>query len=231
MSFDALDRPPHLLLVDDDDRIRDLLKKYLTKEGARVSAAPDAEGARNLLSSMDFDLLILDVMMPREDGFSLAESVRRSSNVPIVLLTARGMPEDRIKGLQIGADDYVAKPFEPAELALRINAILRRAIANRGEAPAVVQFGGFTFNTARGELTQDGAVVRLTEAEVALLRILAARPGETVSREDLARRTGAGLERSVDVQVTRLRRKIEADPRAPIHLQTVRGVGYRLSAN
>ncbi len=230
-AFDALDRPPHLLLVDDDDRIRTLLKRYLAQAGARVSAAPDAAGARKLLEAMDFDLLILDVMMPVEDGFSLAESVRKTSKVPIVLLTARGMPEDRIRGLSIGADDYVPKPFEPAELALRINAILRRAVAARGEAPETVTFGPFTFNSARGELQRDGAPVRLTEAELALLRILAARPGEVVSREELAKRTGAGLERSVDVQVTRLRRKMELDPRAPVYLQTVRGVGYRLAAD
>ncbi len=230
-AFDALDRPPHLLLVDDDDRIRELLKRFLAQAGARVSAAPDAAGARRLLDSMDFDLLILDVMMPKEDGFSLAESVRKTSKVPIVLLTARGMPEDRIRGLSIGADDYVPKPFEPAELALRINAILRRTLANRGETPETITFGPFSFNSARGELQRDGAPVRLTEAEVAMLRILAARPGEVVSREELAKRTGAGLERSVDVQVTRLRRKMELEPRAPIYLQTVRGVGYRLAAD
>jgi two-component system, OmpR family, phosphate regulon response regulator OmpR len=229
--FDALDRPPHLLLVDDDDRIRDLLKRYLARAGARVSAAADAAGARKLMESMEFDLLILDVMMPVEDGFSLAQSVRKLSQVPIVLLTARGMAEDRIRGLSIGADDYVAKPFEPQELALRINAILRRSVANRGEAPEMVSFGPFVFNSARGELTRDGASVRITEAEVALMRILAARPGDVVSREELARRTGAGLERSVDVQVTRLRRKVEIDARAPVYLQTVRGVGYRLAAD
>lgn len=229
--FDALDRPPHLLLVDDDDRIRDLLKRFLAKAGARVSAAADAASARRLLEAMDFDLLILDVMMPVEDGFSLAESVRRVSKVPIVLLTARGMPEDRIRGLSIGADDYVPKPFEPAELALRINAILRRTVAKRGDAGETVQFGPFSFSSARGELQRDGANVRLTEAEAVMLRILAARAGEVVSREELAKRTGAGLERSVDVQITRLRRKIEDDPRAPVYLQTVRGVGYRLAAD
>ena len=230
-AFDALDRPPHLLLVDDDDRIRELLKRYLTQAGARVSAAADAASARKLIGALDFDLMVLDVMMPVEDGFSLAETVRRTSNIPIVLLTARGMPEDRIRGLQIGADDYVAKPFEPAELALRINAILRRAVSNRGEAPEQARFGPFVFNSMRGELSRDGASVRLTEAEVAMMRILAARPGETVSREELAKRTSAGLERSVDVQVTRIRRKIEADPRAPVFLQTVRGVGYRLAVD
>lgn len=230
-AFDALDRPPHLLLVDDDDRIRELLKRYLAQAGARVSAAADAASARKLLSSMDFDLLILDVMMPIEDGFSLAQSVRKTSKVPIVLLTARGMPEDRIRGLSIGADDYVPKPFEPAELALRINAILRRTIASRGETPEIITFGPFAFNSARGELAREGAPVRLTEAEVAMLRVLATRPGQVVSREELAKRTGAGLERSVDVQVTRLRRKVEIDPRAPVYLQTVRGVGYRLAAD
>jgi two-component system phosphate regulon response regulator OmpR len=230
-AFDALDRPPHLLLVDDDDRIRELLKRYLSQAGARVSAAADAAGARKLLDAMDFDLLILDVMMPMEDGFSLAESVRKTSKVPIVLLTARGLAEDRIRGLSIGADDYVPKPFEPAELALRINAILRRTVANRGEAPEIVTFGPFSFNSARGELAREGATVRLTEAEVAMLRVLALRPGEVISREELAKRTGAGLERSVDVQVTRLRKKMEVDPRAPVFLQTVRGVGYRLAAD
>lgn len=231
MSFDALDRPPHLLIVDDDDRIRELLKRYLAQAGARVSTAPDAAAAKRLLATLDFDLLILDVMMPVEDGFSLAESVRKNSNVPIVLLTARGMPEDRIRGLQIGADDYVPKPFEPAELALRINAILRRTVTARGETPETVTFGPFTFNAQRGELSREGQTVRLTEAEVAMMRVLAARPGEVVSREDLAKRTGAGLERSVDVQVTRIRRKIETDPRAPVFLQTVRGVGYRLAVD
>jgi two-component system phosphate regulon response regulator OmpR len=230
-AFDALDRAPHLLLVDDDDRIRDLLKRFLSNAGARVSAAADAAGARKLLAAMDFDLLVLDVMMPVEDGFSLAESVRRSSKVPIVLLTARGMPEDRIRGLSIGADDYVPKPFEPAELALRINAILRRSAANRGDTPEIVNFGPYAFNTTRGDLSKDGAPMRLTEAEVAMLRVLAARPGEVISREDLAKRTGAGLERSVDVQITRLRRKLEDDPRAPVFLQTVRGVGYRLASD
>jgi two-component system phosphate regulon response regulator OmpR len=230
-QIDALDRPAHLLLVDDDDRIRDLLKRYLAQSGARISTAADAASARKLLEAFEFDLLILDVMMPVEDGFSLAASVRDTSNVPIILLTARGMPEDRIRGLSIGADDYVGKPFEPAELAFRINAILRRAAQGRAENPESVSFGPFDFNAARGELSRDGKTVRLTESEMAMLRVLAAKQGQPISREDLAKRTGAGLERSVDVQVTRLRRKIEADPRAPIFLQTVRGIGYRLAIN
>jgi two-component system phosphate regulon response regulator OmpR len=156
--------------------------------------------------------------------------VRRSSDVPIILLTARGEPSDRIEGLSIGVDDYVPKPFEPEELALRVNAILRRT-RERTAAPEDVTFGPFAFNVARGELTRDGRVMRLTEAESALLKILAARGGDPISREDLARRTSAGMERSVDVQVTRLRRKIEADPKEPVFLQTVRGVGYRLAVD
>jgi len=227
--FEALPRPPHILIVDDDDRIRELLKRYLTNGGARVTSAAHAEAARKLLAAFEFDLLILDVMMPREDGFSLAASVRKTSSVPIILLTARGLAEDRIKGLTIGADDYVPKPFEPEELALRIGAILRRAASRVTEAPELVRFGPFTFHTARGELAREGRAIRLTEAEVAMLRILAARGGEPISREDLSKRTGASMERSVDVQVTRLRRKIEVDPRAPVFLQTVRGVGYRLA--
>jgi two-component system phosphate regulon response regulator OmpR len=229
-AIDALARPAHILVVDDDDRIRELLKKFLIGSGARVSTAADAEAARKLLGSFEFDLLIVDVMMPREDGFSLLKSVRRTSTVPILLLTARGMPEDRIRGLGLGADDYVPKPFEPDELALRINAILRRT-APRAEGGGEVRFGPNLFHAVRGELTRDGKAVKLTESEAVLLRILAARAGESISREELARRTGAGLERSVDVQVTRLRRKIEDDPRIPIYLQTVRGIGYRLATD
>jgi two-component system phosphate regulon response regulator OmpR len=230
-QIDALGEPPHILIVDDDDRIRELLKRYLAQGGARVSTAPDADGARRLLAAFEFDVLIIDVMMPKEDGFSLAKSVRAGSDVPIVLLTARGLPEDRILGLSIGADDYVAKPFEPAELALRINAILRRGGAARAQPLETAAFGPFSFHVGRSELTKDGALVRLTEVEAGLLKVLAARGGQTVPREELARRTGAGLERSIDVQVTRLRRKIEPDPRAPIYLQTVRGVGYRLAVD
>lgn len=226
--FDTIERTPHLLIVDDDDRIRELLKKYLAQGGARVSTAEDADAARRLMQSFDFDLLIIDVMMPKEDGFSLAESVRAGSNVPIILLTARGLAEDRIKGLSLGADDYVAKPFEPAELALRISAILRRG-ARTAAAGEEVKFGPYAFNSQRGELSREGRAIRLTEAEVLMLRVLAAKGGDSISREELAKRTGAGVERSVDVQVTRLRKKIETDPRAPVFLQTVRGVGYRLA--
>jgi two-component system phosphate regulon response regulator OmpR len=226
---DASGQPAHILIVDDDDRIRELLKKYLAKGGARVSAAADAETARKLLASFEFDVLILDVTMPREDGLSLAASIRKSSQVPIVMLTARGDLEDKMKGYGAGVDDYMAKPFEPDELAAKINAILRRAFARRAQAMEAAVFGPFLFNVQRGELSKDGVTVKLTEAETSLLKVLALKSGDPITREELARKTGAGLERSIDVQVTRLRRKIEADPRTPVFLQTVRGVGYRLA--
>ncbi|MEO0982408.1 MAG: response regulator [Pseudomonadota bacterium] len=217
----------HLLVVDDDDRIRDLLKRYLTKAGYRVTAAAHAAGGKSVLSSVDFDLAIFDIMMPGESGLSLLEMMRRENNdTPVILLTARGDPDDRINGLKLGADDYLAKPFEPEELALRVQAILRR------QAPAepVDEFSmsGLVFNIARGELKSGDRRVRLTEAELQLLTALARHAGEPVSREQLAALTSSGMERSIDVQVTRLRRKIEPEPREPIHIQTVRGVGYRL---
>ena len=218
----------HILAVDDDDRLRDLLKRYLSREGHDVTTAKDAASARKLMATMTFDLVVLDVMMPGEDGLSLLKSVReKKSDTPIILLTARGLPAERIEGLKIGADDYLSKPFEPEELALRINAILRRAAP---EAPVEeVKLAGMIFHVGKGELRKDGRLVRLTESETQLLSILAARAGAAISRHELAMLTAAGVERSVDVQVTRLRRKIERDPREPVHLQTVRGVGYRLT--
>jgi len=218
----------HLLIVDDDDGIRRLLRDYLKAQEFRVTIAADAAKARSLMAMVDFDLIVLDVMMPGEDGFALTASVRQSSQTPILLLTARGEPEDRIKGLSLGADDYLAKPFEPEELVLRIESILRRA-APRAR-PSRVAFGDWTYELGALDVRRGEESVRLTSGEAALLTALAARPGEPISREALAARTGGGEERSVDVQVTRLRRKIEADPRAPAHLQTVRGAGYRLTA-
>ncbi len=222
-------RDAHLLVVDDDDPIRSLLKRFLSERGYRVTTARDAGQARTLLDTLDFDLLILDVMMPGEDGFSLTQAVRTESQVPILLLTARDLPEDRIEGLRRGADDYLPKPFEPEELLLRIDAILRRArpVLPEGE----VAFGACRFDLRRQELTRDGEAVRLTSAEAALLAALSARPGEVLTRTELAKRTSAGQERTIDVQVTRLRRKIEADPRDPVFLQTVRGAGYKLVAD
>lgn len=220
----------HLLCVDDDDRLRDLLKRYLTREGHDVTTAKDAESARRLMATMSFDLVILDVMMPGEDGLSLLKSVReKKSDTPVILLTARSLPAERIEGLKIGADDYLSKPFEPEELALRVASILKRAAP---EAPVEeLRLSGMIFHVGKGELRKDGRLVRLTESETQLLGILAGRAGAAVSRHELAMLTAAGVERSVDVQVTRLRRKIERDPREPVHLQTVRGVGYRLTGD
>lgn len=220
----------HILCVDDDDRLRDLLKRYLTREGHDVTTAKDAESARRLMATMSFDLVILDVMMPGEDGLSLLKSVReKKSDTPVILLTARSLPAERIEGLKIGADDYLSKPFEPEELALRIASILKRAAP---EAPVEeLRLSGMVFHVNKGELRKDGRLVRLTESETQLLSILAGRAGAPVSRHELAMLTAAGVERSVDVQVTRLRRKIERDPREPVHLQTVRGVGYRLTGD
>ena len=220
----------HILCVDDDDRLRDLLKRYLTREGHDVTTAKDAETARRMMATMSFDLVILDVMMPGEDGLSLLKSVReKKSDTPVILLTARSLPAERIEGLKIGADDYLSKPFEPEELALRIASILKRAAP---KAPVEeLRLSGMIFHVGKGELRKDGRLVRLTESETQLLGILAGRAGAPVSRHELAMLTAAGVERSVDVQVTRLRRKIERDPREPVHLQTVRGVGYRLTGD
>ncbi|MFC2952623.1 response regulator [Marinicaulis aureus] len=217
----------HILIVDDDDRIRSLLKRYLSEHEFRTSVASNAKEARALMASVDFDALVLDVMMPGETGFELTKSVRAASNVPILLLTARGLAEDRIEGLEMGADDYLSKPFEPRELLLRLNSLLRRSAVAGGEKREV-KFGGCTFSLGRGELRKGGEIVRLTSGEAALLKALAQKPGEAISREALAKQTAQGMERSVDVQVTRLRKKIEEDPRTPIYLQTVRGVGYAL---
>ena len=222
----------HLLVIDDDDRIRALLKEYLARAGFRVTAAGDAAAARRLMQTLDFDLLVLDVMMPGEDGFSLTRALRArtgaAGKTPVLLLTARGGSSDRIEGLSLGADDYLAKPFEPKELLLRIEAILRRA----GDKPAAqgkLSFGGATFDLERGELFRDGLLVHLTEAEGQLLKRLAANAHEPVDRLELARDTADASGRAVDIQVTRLRRKIEDDPKTPRYLQTIRGVGYMLA--
>ena len=225
------DDAPHILLVDDDRRIRDLLSRFLAAEGYRVTTAMSASDARAKLTGLHFDLLILDVMMPGETGFDLARFIRQSSSVPIVMLTARHEAEARIEGLQIGADDYVAKPFEPRELALRINNILRRAApAPVTEAVEQVAFGPYVYHLDRGELRQDEETIHLTDREREMLRILALARGDTVSRGAL---TGDGTvnERAVDVQINRLRRKIERDPANPLFLQAVRGIGYRLVAS
>jgi two-component system phosphate regulon response regulator OmpR len=228
--FDPAQR--HLLVVDDDDRIRDLLKRFLTRDGFRVTAAAGAATARRLMETIAFDLLVLDVMMPGEDGFSLTRWLRTQAGAlgatPVLILTARGLPDDRIEGLGLGADDYLAKPFEPRELSLRIEAILRR-VAQAPVASGPVRLGRCEFDTGRGELMAEGQPVRLTEAETHLLRRLALAAHAPVDRMDLARESADPTGRAVDIQVTRLRRKIETDPANPRYLRTVRGVGYMLS--
>jgi two-component system, OmpR family, phosphate regulon response regulator OmpR len=219
------DNAPHILVVDDDSRIRDLLARYLQDNGFRVSTAVDAATARATMRSLAFDLLILDVMMPLESGLDFARSLRTESRVPILMLTARAEPEQRIEGLETGVDDYLAKPFEPRELLLRVSNVLRR-----GGAPATgeVRMGEFVFHISRGELKRDNETIRLTERERDLLRYFAQRPGMPVSRHELAKDADSGGERAVDVQINRLRRKIENDPANPVYLQTVRGKGYIL---
>jgi two-component system phosphate regulon response regulator OmpR len=224
------DDAPHLLLVDDDRRIRDLLSRFLRSEGYRVTTAMSASDARAKLTGLHFDLLILDVMMPGETGFDLARSIRTSSSVPIVMLTARSEPESRIEGLQIGADDYVAKPFEPRELALRIGNILKRAAPVPVARAESISFGPYVYHLDRGELRQGEEIIHLTDREREMLRVLAAAPGETVPRGALTGGDGTANERAVDVQINRLRRKIERDPANPLFLQAVRGIGYRLVA-
>ena len=230
------DLEPHLLVVDDDARLRDLLRRYLSENGFRVTVAADAKEARANLASFAFDLIVLDVMMPGESGLDLTGALRgnssppnnRSPRLPVLLLTAMAEPEDRVNGLEQGADDFLAKPFEPRELVLRIrNIIERRGIAD--ETVRAIRFGGFRFDLARGELFSGDEIVHLTAAEAGLLSSLAARAGEAVSREDLSQSAQFGGNiRNVDVQMTRLRRKIEPDPRYPRYLQTVRGTGYAL---
>lgn len=222
------DDAPHLLVVDDDRRIRVLLSRFLLAEGYRVTTAETAEDARLKLDGLSFDLLILDVMMPGETGFQLARAIRQNSAVPILMLTARDEKESRIEGLETGADDYLSKPFEPRELSLRVGNILKRSKPVTPTPPDSVRFGQFVFHIGRGELRRGDEIVRLTDRERDMLRILAASPGETVPRLALSGNGGSLNERAVDVQVNRLRRKIERDPANPLIVQTVRGIGYRL---
>jgi two-component system phosphate regulon response regulator OmpR len=219
---------PHLLVVDDDARLRELLRRYLTDQGFRVTTAGDAAEARARLASIAFDLVVLDVMMPGESGLDLTRSLRGEGGLPILLLTAMAEPEDRINGLERGADDYLAKPFEPRELVLRIRNILQR-VPPPALGAAELRFGACRLDLARGELFNGDDLVRLTAAETALLTSLAQRAPEPVSRDELSQSAQfSGNVRNVDVQMTRLRRKVEPDPRNPRFLQTVRGTGYAL---
>lgn len=225
----------HILIVDDDERIRGLLQKFLMRSGFLVSSARDAAHARRLLDGLEFDLIVLDVMMPGEDGISLCRDVRQRISTPILLLTAKAETNDRIQGLEAGADDYLAKPFEPKELLLRINAILRRVPAAEPAVsiPKVLHLGEIRYDIERGELWQGQDLIRLTATESQLMRIFSGKPGEALSRatlvDELGRSEGQAQERAVDVQITRLRRKLESDPKQPRYLQTVRGAGYMLA--
>ncbi|MEO0783899.1 MAG: response regulator [Pseudomonadota bacterium] len=232
-----MDLDAHLLIVDDDERIRELLKKFLMRNGFLVTAARDAAHARRVLGGLDFDLIVLDVMMPGEDGITLTRALRETHSTPILLLTAKGETENRIEGLEAGADDYLSKPFEPKELLLRINAILRRMPDTSAEdtAPKILHMGPIRYDIERGEMWQGDQLVRLTGTELQLMRIFAANLGEPITRaklvEDLGRDRGQAQERAVDVQITRLRRKIESNPKQPRYLQTVRGAGYMLASD
>ena len=230
MSLADTEVPPHLLVIDDDTRLRALLRRYLSEQGFRVTTAHDAADARAKLRSLTFDMLILDIMMPGESGLDLTRTLRADSDVPILLLSAMSETGDRIAGLLSGADDYLSKPFEPRELVLRINAVLRRVQAPVEEtASERVQFGSFSFDLSREELRRDGSGVRLTAAETSLLKSLARQPGTPLSRDDLVAESPLiGNLRTIDVQIARLRRKIEENPKYPRYLQTVRGIGYVL---
>ncbi|MBM3587638.1 MAG: response regulator [Alphaproteobacteria bacterium] len=225
--------PAHILVVDDDARLRALLQRFLTEQGFRVSTAENAAAARAALANMAFDLLVLDVMMPGETGLELTAALRAEGHeVPILMLTARGAPDDRIAGLEQGVDDYLAKPFDPRELALRIRTILRRAVPapTAPHSLAPMQIGNRWFDIERAELRGPDGIIRLTGGEAALLQALARRAGDILSREDIGEALGtpdAG-ERAIDVQVTRLRRKVELDPREPRFIQTIRHRGYVL---
>jgi two-component system phosphate regulon response regulator OmpR len=231
--MDASTDKPHILVVDDDTRLRELLKSFLSRNDFRVSTAASAAEARQRLGSLDFDLIVLDVMMPGETGLEFAADLRRTDDVPILMLTAMVETKDRIAGLEKGVDDYLGKPFEPRELLLRIRSVLRRgrppAAIAAPETQRQVTFGPMQFDLELGELTDKGKRVALTDAEIALMRAFTGRIGEVLSRETLCRTIGAAVnERAIDVQVTRLRRKIEPDPSFPRYLRTVRGQGYRL---
>ena len=224
----------HLLVVDDDERIRGLLQKFLVRNGFLVSVARDSAHARRLLAGLEFDMLVLDVMMPGEDGIALTRDLRKTLTVPILLLTAKGETANRIEGFEAGADDYLIKPFEPKELLLRISAILRRVpmVKPNTPVPKVLHMGAVRYDMDRGELWRSSDLIRLTATEAALMRVLSAQPGAALSRDqligDAPRDEGGGQDRAVDVQITRLRRKIEDDPKQPRYLQTVRGEGYML---
>lgn len=223
------DNAPHLLVIDDDRRIRELISQYLSENGYRITTAEDAAVARRRLDGLSFDVIILDVMMPGETGIQLAQSLSQTYETPILMLTALSDTEDRVEGLTAGADDYLSKPFDPRELLLRIKNLLKRSTpAQTQTAPEQIIFGPFTFSIDRRELKRSGEIVRLTEREQEILSIFADKAGMTIPRDKLYADDQAVGERTIDVQINRLRRKIEPEPANPIYLQTVRGIGYKL---
>ncbi|TKT77315.1 response regulator transcription factor [Aquamicrobium sp. LC103] len=223
------DDAPHLLVVDDDTRIRNLLKQFLAENGYRITVAGNADEARRKLAGLDFDLIILDVMMPGETGVQLTKSLRTEKDVPILMLTALSETDNRISGLEAGADDYLPKPFDPRELILRVNNILKRGGPQPTPKVEQIVFGPYTFQIARRELKKGGEILKLTDREQEILAMFAERAGDTIPRHELVGTDSEVGERTIDVQINRLRRKIERDPSNPVWLQTVRGVGYRLS--
>lgn len=220
----------HILVVDDDTRLRSLLQRFLRENDFYVSAAKDAFAAREMLKNYKFDLLIVDIMMPGETGLQFLNRLRDENNVPVILLTAMGETEDRIAGLEGGADDYLPKPFEPKELVLRIRNILKRTPQKQQDAMETLDLGLCLYDMAKKELmTKQGQIIHITPVEQLLLNILGQKSGQVFSRERLAEILGAGQSpRSIDVQITRLRKKIEKDSKNPRYLQTVRGKGYML---
>ena len=229
---DPSESPPHILVVDNDRRLRDLRRQYLVENGFMVTTVEDAGQARARLKGLTFDLIVLDIMMPGESGLELTQSLRADNDVPILLLSAMGEAADRVAGFESGADDYLAKPFEPRELLLRIASILHRAGRSPPEAPTAVRFGDFVFDPAHAELRRGDQLVRLTSGETALMRVFAANPGITLTRQSLSNQSRlGGNERAVDVHIARLRRKVEDDPKTPRYIQTVWGEGYVLRAD
>lgn len=221
---------PHILVVDDDRRIRALLQSYLRDHDYRVSVAASSEEARGLMAGLSFDLLIVDVMMPGEGGLALVTALRGSGqNVPVLMLSALSESSHKIAGLATGSDDYLAKPFEPEELLLRLKSLLRRS-GGKPKAHAALKFGDFVFNLANNNLDENGVAVRLTSREREILKLLCAKPGEPIGRNALAEGGSESATRKVDVQINRLRQKIETDPANPRHLVTMRGAGYALMA-
>lgn len=220
----------HILVVDDDTRLRSLLQRFLRESGFYVSSAKNAADARMMLENYRFDLLILDIMMPEESGLEFLQKFRRESNLPVILLTAMGETSDRIAGLEIGADDYLPKPFEPKELVLRIKNIFKRTPIEKGAEPELFDLGLCLYDIIKKELTtKQGGIIHITPVEQSLLGVLCQKAGQVFSREKLAEILGAGQSpRSIDVQITRLRKKIEKDSKNPRYLQTIRGKGYML---